>query len=159
MIIPAQTSTGTKIPFMICFTRLTSVADDDSLLEIQVHSIAGKDHEVTLRIGMKFYLFLRRFVPHKGVRRNQNPQGCQHGAQGQSHPSGHSVVLCCGVLSALHLNPMTLKFAGRFLMICCECWLYFTTTLRIMWPQTWWFGDTRTLLYRVKPLIKGSHDS
>ena len=25
-------------------------------------------------------------------------------------------------------------------------------TLRIMGSQNWWFGDPRTLLYRVKPL-------
>ena len=34
------------------------------------------------------------------------------------------------------------------------------STLRIMGSENWWFGDPRTLLYRVKPLLfGGSNDS
>ena len=48
VIIPAQTVGGTAVPFTVRFSRAVSLNDADSRLELQGHSISGKDHSIPL---------------------------------------------------------------------------------------------------------------
>ena len=57
IIVPGQTSNGVKIPFTVRFSRVVSLSDNDTKIELQAHSVTGKDHDFALKIGMRFYVF------------------------------------------------------------------------------------------------------
>ena len=57
IIVPAQTSNGTTIPFAVRFTRLVSTNDEDTTMELQVHSVTGRKHDFSIKTGCKIYIF------------------------------------------------------------------------------------------------------
>ena len=57
IIVPAQISNGTTIPFAVRFTRLVSTNDEDTTMELQVHSVTGRKHDFSIKTGCKIYIF------------------------------------------------------------------------------------------------------
>ena len=57
IIIPAQTVGGETIPFSVRLSRMVSHNDEDTCLEVQAHSITGRNRDFALRVGCKVYVF------------------------------------------------------------------------------------------------------
>ena len=52
-IIPSQSVGGVNVWFAIRFTRMVSHSDIDDRIELQVHSVTGREHDFVLKTGTK----------------------------------------------------------------------------------------------------------
>jgi hypothetical protein len=60
---------GRDIPFTVRFSRAVSLNDGDTRLELQAHSISGRDQAIPLNPGLRFYIFSCAGLFEAAVRR------------------------------------------------------------------------------------------